>query len=96
MEKSNTRKIKDVVSDYLQQYDLDTRLKERNLVGSWESVVGKTINRTTKNIYIRDKKLYVHLTSSVARNELHMLKDELIRRLNEVAGEDMISEIVLK
>ncbi|MBL7114112.1 MAG: DUF721 domain-containing protein [Bacteroidales bacterium] len=96
MEKSNTRSLKDVVSDFLQQNKLDTRLKERNLVNSWESVVGKTINRTTKKIYIRDKKLYIHLSSSVARNELHMLKDELIKRLNENAGEEIISEIVLK
>ena len=96
MEKSNTRSLKDVLSDFLQQNNLDKRLKERTLVNSWESVVGKTINRTTKNIYIRDKKLHVHLTSSVARNELHMLKDELVKRLNEKAGEKIISEIVLK
>ena len=96
MEKSHTRSLKDVVSDYLQQNNLDTRLKERNLVSSWESVVGKTINRTTKNIYIKDKKLYVYLSSSVARNELHMLKDELVKRLNENAGEEIIREIVLK
>jgi predicted nucleic acid-binding Zn ribbon protein len=96
MDKSHTRSLKDVVSDYLQQNNLDTRLKERNLVSSWESVVGKTINRTTKNIYVKDMKLYVHLSSSVARNELHMLKDELVKRLNENAGEEIISGIVLK
>ena len=96
MEKSNTRSLKDVVSDFLQKYKLDTRLKERNLVSSWESLVGKTINRTTRDIYIRDKKLYVHLSSSVARNELHMLKDELLKRMNEQAGEEIINEIVLK
>ena len=96
MDKSLTRSLKDVMSDYLQQNNLDTRLKERNLVNSWESVVGKTINRTTKNIYVKDKKLYVHLSSSVARNELHMLKDELVKRLNENVGEEIISEIVLK
>jgi len=96
MEKSNTRSLKDVVSDYLQEYKLDKRLKERELVSSWESLVGKTINRTTKDIYIKDKKLYVYLTSSVARNELHMLKDELLKRLNENAGEEIITEIILR
>ncbi len=96
MEKSNTRSISDVIADFLQQNNLDTRLKERDLVSSWESLVGKTINRTTKKIYIRDKKLYIHLSSSVVRNELHMLKDELIKRMNENAGEEIISDIVLK
>ena len=96
MEKSNTRSLREVVSDFLKQNKLDTRLKERDLVNSWESVVGKTISRTTRDIYIKEKKLYVHLSSSVARHELHMLKDELLKRLNELAGEELIDEIILR
>ena len=96
MERNNTRNIKEVISDFLRQNKLDTRLKERNLIENWENIVGKTVNRLTKYIYIKDNKLFVHLSSSVAKNELHMIKDDLVRRLNETAGEKIIREIILK
>jgi hypothetical protein len=40
--------------------------------------------------------LYVHLNSSVARNELLMLKEALKEKLNERAGKEVIKDIVLR
>ncbi len=96
MDRINTRKINEVLKEFLRENNLDVRLKERELVESWEEMVGRTINRATKNIYIRDRKLFVVLSSSVVRNELHMLKDEIVKKLNERIGEKIITELVLK
>jgi len=96
MDRINTRKINEVLKEFLRENNLDVRLKERELVESWEEMVGRTINRATKNIYIRDRKLYVVLSSSVVRNELYMLKDEIVRKLNERIGKQIITELVLK
>ncbi len=96
MDRINTRKINEVLKEFLRENNIDVRLKERELVESWEEMVGRTINRATKNIYIRDRKLFVVLSSSVVRNELYMLKDEIVRKLNERIGEQIITELVLK
>lgn len=96
MDRINTRKINEVLKEFLRENNLDVRLKERELVESWEEMVGRTINRATKNIYIRDRKLFVVLSSSVVRNELYMLKDEIVRKLNERIGKQIITELVLK
>jgi predicted nucleic acid-binding Zn ribbon protein len=96
MDRINTRKINEVLKEFLRENNLDVRLKERDLVESWEGMVGRTINRATKNIYIRDRKLFVVLSSSVVRNELYMLKDEIVRKLNERIGEQIITDLVLK
>jgi predicted nucleic acid-binding Zn ribbon protein len=96
MDRINTRKINEVLKEFLRENNLDIRLKERELVESWEEMVGRTINRATKNIYIRHRKLFVVLSSSVVRNELYMLKDEIVRKLNERIGEQIITELVLK
>ena len=40
--------------------------------------------------------LYVHLSSSVARNELMMLREALREKLNEKSGKELIREIVLR
>ena len=96
MERSNTQNIGDVIRAYLKESGLDKPLKERQLIQQWEALLGRPVARATTRIFIRDRKLFVYLSSSVIRNELFMLQDEILRKLNEAAGEEMLSEIVLK
>jgi predicted nucleic acid-binding Zn ribbon protein len=96
MEKTNIKKIRYILQEFLRQNKLDVKLKERKLIDSWEELMGKTIFRATKNIYVKEGKLFVVISSSVIRNELHMLKQEIVRKLNEKAGEDIITELILR
>ena len=75
MERSNTQSMAEAIRAFLKESKLEKPLKERQLVSSWESLLGKSIARATRKIYIKDGKLYVFLTSSVIRNELYMLQD---------------------
>lgn len=96
MRKKNTQKIDDVVKEYLKALKIDDKLKEVKLIKSWDDIVGKTIAKSTNNIYIKDRKLFVKLNSSVIRNELYMLRDGLKKALNDRAGEKVIDEIILR
>lgn len=96
MRKNNTQKIEDVVNEYLKALNIDGKLKEVRLIRSWDEVVGKTIARSTREIFIKDRKLFVKLNSSIIRNELFMLRDGLKKALNDRAGEIIIDEIVLR
>ncbi len=95
MRKKNTQKIDDVVKEYLKALKIDDKLKEVRLIKTWDEVVGKTIARSTSNIYITNRKLFVKLNSSVIRNELFMLREGLKKALNDRAGEIVIDEIIL-
>ena len=75
---------------------LERGLGELALISSWEEVTGKAIASRTKKLYIRDGILYVHLSSSVVRNELLMLRQELMKKLNRKAGSEIIRDIVLR
>ena len=96
MRKSNTEKLGDIIKESLKDLNIDSKLKEVQLINSWEKVVGKTITRYTRNMYIKDKKLFVNVDSSVVRNELLMIKDALINALNKEVGEEIIIEIIIK
>jgi predicted nucleic acid-binding Zn ribbon protein len=96
MERTNIKKISDILKEFLRENKLDIRLKERKVIESWEELMGKTISRATKKIYIKESKLYVVTSSSVVRSELHMLRQEIVRKLNERVGEEVINELVLK
>lgn len=96
MRRKNTQALGEVIQKYLEAMDIDGKLKEVRLIKSWESVVGKMISNKTNKLFIKDKKLFVYLNSSIARNELSMIKDDLVKRLNQQAGEEVIDDIVLK
>ena len=86
----------EAIRAYLKESSLEKPLKERQLVQSWETLLGKSVARATSKIYLSQGRLYVHLNSSVVKNELFMLQDEIIRKLNEAAGELLVKEIVLR
>lgn len=96
MRRSKTISLAEALKDYIKEMNLEGKLLEVNLINSWEEVVGKAISSRTDRIFIRDQVLYIHLTSSVARNELLMLKETLRKQLNERAGREVIKDIVLK
>jgi len=96
MRRSKTISLAEAMKDYIREMNLEGKLNEVHLIGSWEEVVGKAISSRTGKIYIRDHVLYVHLNSSVVRNELLMLRQELMEKLNERAGAEVIKDIVLR
>jgi predicted nucleic acid-binding Zn ribbon protein len=96
MRKSNTQKISEVILDCLRELRIDRKLKEVQLVTQWESMMGKTVANRTSRIYIKNGILYVHVTSSVLKSELLMMRQEIVDKLNENAGERLIEEIVIR
>jgi hypothetical protein len=96
MKRHETVTLKEALALYIEGLKIRSKLDEVGLVSSWEQVVGKTVARATKNIYIHDRKLFVFLNSSVIRNELTLIKEPLINRLNQLAKSDLIDDIILK
>src|SRR3972149_9376540 len=74
MRKSQTQNIRDVIRDCLNEMRIDRKLKEVQLVSQWESLMGKTVANRTSQIYIRNRVLYIRITSPVLKNELLMMR----------------------
>ena len=96
MRRSKTISIAEAVNDYIKEMNLGDKLSEAGVINSWEETVGKAISSRTTKIYIKDHVLYIHLNSSVVRNELLMLREVLRDKLNQKAGTEVIKEIVLR
>jgi predicted nucleic acid-binding Zn ribbon protein len=96
MRKSKTLKIEEVISSFIREQGLENKMAENRLLNSWNDLLGKNVARLTRELYIRNSTLYVHLNSSVIRHELMMIKGDIIRRLNEKAGKEIITDIVLR
>ncbi len=96
MERKEVRKIDALLKLFVKSNNLEKGLAEHRLMKSWKELLGVTVAKKTKSLHIRNRKLFVTLHSSVVRNELEMIKDTIIPRLNEAAGSNVIDDIVLK
>lgn len=94
MRRKQTQIIGDVLCEFFKQNRvLDVRLNESRLIEAWEEVLGSAVGKYTKYKYVRNKVLYVSLTSAVLRSELSMTRERLVKSLNERVGMEVITDI---
>lgn len=96
MKRNNAEQIGKLIQNFLRQECLETPLNERRLINSWSEVLGPTISSYTRDLYIKNQVLYVHLTSAALRQELMMGRDLLVRNLNAHIGAQVITNIVFR
>ena len=82
MKRNNTENIGDVLRRFLREEGLETPLNEKRLLDAWNDVLGPFITSYTKDLFIKNQVLYVHLTSAPLRQELMMRRQKLVDELN--------------
>ena len=70
MKRNDAEQIGKLIRTFLRQESLESPLNEQRLINSWAEILGPTIASYTRELYIRNQILYVHLTSAALRQEL--------------------------
>ncbi len=96
MERKSEQKIGSLLDEFIRANHLEQGLAEYRIKKAWNELLGVSVSKATQTLYIKNRILFVKLHSSVMRNELSMMKDEIIKRLNESAGRDVIEDIIIK
>jgi predicted nucleic acid-binding Zn ribbon protein len=94
MRKTNDKPIKEAIEQMLQVYKLKRKFDETSLVAAWPEMMGPAVANRTRQLYIRDKKLFIRVESSVLKNELVMIRSQILEKMNERAGSQVLEEIV--
>ncbi len=85
----------EAIQDMLRAYRLEGKFQETHVVHAWERVMGKPIAHRTTEVFVRDRKLYVRLSSPPLRHQLSMAREKIVRLLNEDVGAEVIREVIL-
>ena len=93
MFKRDVQSLKDILLRNLREQGLETPLLQKRLVDSWPEVAGPLIARYTLNTYIYNQTLFVRLSNPALRSDLSMMRQELVKKLNAVVGEQVITDI---
>ena len=97
MKRNNSQKLGDLLRDFFEENsELYDKMMEIRIQRSWKEVLGPMVMQYTRTVYVRDKVLYVYLTSSLLRSELILCREKLVKSLNEYAGSSVIKDIVIR
>lgn len=86
----------DALKEFLNKSRFKPRLMEVRIQENWEQVVGKTIARYTESVQLFDNKLVITTTVAPLKQELNYSKDRIIRLVNEMLGEEIVKEVMIR
>lgn len=84
----------------LQQFLNESRIKgdmqALQIQEAWESIMGKTVARYTDKIRLIDHKLIITTTVGPLRSELLFQKENIIKRVNEKMGGEVVKDLLIQ
>jgi len=89
-------KLSDVLKEFVETNNLQEGLNKVDVKETWESLMGNGVNNYTTNVLLKNKTLYITLSSSVLREELSYGTGKIITMLNEALGKTLIEKLVLR
>ena len=97
MKRTKAIHIREILHDfYRENPQIRQKILEIRIQRAWGEILGPMIMRSTQNMYIKNRVLYVFLNSSVLRSELILSRQRLLKSLNDYAGAEVIRDIVIR
>ena len=93
MFRRDVKSINDLLNMYLRREGLETPLLQRRAVDAWDKVVGAGVARYTGAPYIKNHTLLVKIQSPALRQDLTMMRSQLVKRINEAVGSMVIADV---
>lgn len=93
MKRTEPQSIRDVLETVIRQADMETELLEHRAALLWPRTVGEGIMRHCGRPSINKGILTVPVSSPAMRQELSMMKRQLLSALNAQVGKDVIKDI---
>ena len=93
MFRRNVQTLDEVLMKMLRAQGLETPLLQKRLIDAWDTVAGPTVARYTTQKYIKNQTLYVRIAYPALRQDLSMMRSQLLQRLNSHVGSMVIADI---
>lgn len=87
------RSLKDVLPGTLRSLGIARRTREAQALMLWEEVLGSLLAGETEALQLRGGTLWVRTSSTALAHQLHLEKPQLLARLNERIGADVVKDL---
>ena len=86
----------DALKQFLDKSRLKGSIQALQIEDLWEQLMGKTIAKYTDKIQIHGSTLYITTSMAPLKQELLYQKDKIKQRVNELLGENVVKDVVIK
>lgn len=93
--KTNDEPIGNVVLRMLKAYGIQDKYFEARAKQLWFETMGPTIGGYTQNIYVKNRKLFITISSSSLRQEISFSKEKIKNFINDGIGHDFIKAVMI-
>jgi predicted nucleic acid-binding Zn ribbon protein len=85
-----------ILRSLISDLHIQDKLDQYKIFNHWEEIVGKEIAKNAKPERIKDMTLYLLCRSPIWANELNLLSQSILAKINAFAGKDLIKDIKVK
>ena len=95
MQKREVKSLAELLPQFLRDEGLETPLMQKRIIDKWDVVVGPSVSRYTTKKYISNQVLHVKINNPALRQDLSMMRQQLLKRLNDAVGRPVIVDVVI-
>ena len=85
--------VGDILQETLKRRNIPIDCRDQEIVTGWEKVVGPVIFQQTRPEKIRNRTLYLKVSSPIWMQQLQFMKTELIEKVNTALGKGAVHNI---
>ena len=85
--------VGEALQDLLNAYQLRGKYEQTQLIQSWSRLMGPTVARRTHKLFVKDKVLFVKLSSAPLKQELNMSKSKILALFLQEFGEVIVEDV---
>lgn len=86
-------RMRDALGKALRSLGLEQKIREAGAAMVWSDAVGERVDRVTQVTAVKDGVVHVSVANSMWRQELSLMKTEIIRGLNDRLGRQLVKDI---
>ncbi len=93
MFRKQPKQVCSIIDESLRENGLETPLLQYRIINQFESLLSKEASQYIGEKTIKNQILFVKIKRPSLRNDLSMMRHDLVNRLNEAVGHFVISDI---
>lgn len=96
MKRTKAQPIGVLLDNLFKSPDVARKIAEGSLPHIWREVTGEVVAASTRQVRFVRGTLYIHVASSILRNELMMQREALVRSINKKLEMELIKSVVVQ
>jgi predicted nucleic acid-binding Zn ribbon protein len=96
MKRHDAVPVNQMMDAYFEAMGLSDQINQARIKLQWKNTMGPVIAAKTTQLSIKNKVLYVSLSSPALRKELLYQREKLVKSLNQSVGTTVIEDIVFQ